>query len=231
MGSALCDQEWVANRLGRSVRSIRNYVKRGLLKQQIRDGRPMYDREEIEQLAVELGTDFPALNRRSFIELQRRLTKLEQDMAVVRRSMEISDNPLRPSVPAAVQLYKHAVASLGAGQWALEEIEGWVEIFDRLDDAAMDAIGKAVVEDRPWEVFFRLCLKQIHRVSSSPDFRSSLALQELHKKLDQGRKKLRGVILVWLELHRGNPAELALQAIEHGLEAVSKRLSGKMAGP
>lgn len=227
MGSALCSQEWAANRLNLTKRSVRSLVQRGLLKKQIVEGEVLYDQVEVEQLASERGTDYPVLNRRTFIELQTRLTKMEQDMAVVRRSMDISANPLRPTAHEAAQLYRAAGAALAAGKWTLEEMESWASIYDRLDEPALALIGEVAVEDKPWEVFFRLCTSQMLQVGTDKGFTTTLKLQEIHKKLDEGRKKLRGSILVWIELQRGNPAEKALQAVENGVDDLKRRISGR----
>lgn len=224
MGSALCTQEWVANRLNLSKRSVRGLVQRGFLKQQIVDGKPAYDRVEVEQLATDRGTDYPVMNRKSFLELQRRVSKLEQDMSVVRRAMDISAQPLRPNAMEANQLYKAAVASLAGGKWELEEIDAWSSIFDRLDEPALTSIGEAIVTDRPWEVFFRLLNGQMIQLGGEKNFATSLRLQELHKKLDEGRKKLRGTILVWMEMQRGNPTEKALKSVENGLDDLKRRI-------
>jgi hypothetical protein len=227
MGSALCSQEWVANRLGKTTRTIRNYVKRGFLKQQLRDGDPVYDQDEVEQLAIEMGTDFPAMNRKSFIQMQLRIRKLEMDVTLIRRTMGIRNDPIRASLPDMGHLYKAATAALGAGKWTLEEVETWVEYFDKLDETAMVMVMEAAKVENPWDVFFRLCVNMQLQLVSGSEFSTNLKLQELHQRLDIGRRELRGVAIVWAELHPEQAPKGLLEALNNPYEEVKKRLARK----
>lgn len=226
MGSEKVDQAWAANRLNITTRTVRNYVKSGLLKQYIEGNKAVYDRDEVEQMAIDKGSDAPALTRKTVFELTARIQKLEQDMEVMRRALEIQNAPLRPVGAEAVQLYQAACGSLGVGKWHPDEIQMWTTVFDRLDDVALRMIAEAAVLDKPWEVFFQLCIAQMNYLALVKDFKTNLGLQLLHKRLDEGRKKLRASVLIWIELHRGkSQIQEAVSVVETSSDALLRRLS------
>jgi hypothetical protein len=228
MGSEKVDQIWTANRLNVTTRTVRNYVRDGLLKQYVVNNRAVYDRSEVEQLAIDQGSDVPALTRKTVFALVARIQKLEQDMEVMRRALAIQNAPLRPTNTEALELYQAASLSLGCRKWHLDEMKMWSTVFDRLDEPALQLIGSAAVLDKPWETFFQLCLAQINYISQLPGFATNLELQMLHKQLDEGRKKLRSSILIWIELHRGqSQVQDTLQVLEKGTNTLLRRLGGK----
>lgn len=225
MGSAKVDQTWTANRLSTTTRTIRNYVRDGLLKQYMQDNKPVYDREEVEQLAIDRGSDAPALTRKAVFALMNRVQKLEQDNEVIRRALDIQNSPLRPEPAEALGLYRAASLSLGAGKWHLDEMKTWATLYDRMDEVGLKLIGDAAVLDKPWEVFFKLCLAQLAQLVATPGFKTTLDLQILHKHLEEGRKRLRSAVLIWVELHRAqDPVMQVVQTMESGAGALLRRL-------
>jgi DNA-binding transcriptional MerR regulator len=214
MGSGKVDQTWVANRLGKSSRTIRNWADKGLLKQTMENGRPMYDLDEVEQIARDQGTDYPALTRKNFILLQQRLQKLEQDMTVLRMSNGMVRQPLHPSALMAKSIYSAAVSHLATKTYGIEEIEEWLKVFDNLDEASLTIFEEASNVDRPWQVFFRLlCEHQIY-IARHPAFETTLKLQEIHDRLTLARNHFRKIILVWMETHREGASGAVLKELE-----------------
>lgn len=214
------------NRLNRSLRSLHYYVRDGLLRKELRDGQIVLRKEDVEQLAIELGTDAPAMNRKTFLQLAAKVRQLETTMAVVRRRLDISP-PLRPTLEEALNLHRAATRALAKGQWDIKEAGVWTAIFEGLDEVALEKVGEAIHAAKPWMIFYELCLALMKRVSYQPDFATSLELQSAHQLLDLSRKKLREVIVVWTELGRGSLTPTALKDLDSDVDDVMKRITSK----
>lgn len=227
MGSLFYTFTEAANRLGCSKRTIYNYVKHGYIRKSVQDGQVVLYREEVEQLANETGVDLPAFNRKNFSILMRKVQKLEQDMALCRRILEIRDDPLRPTVDEAKMLHAAASRALAVGSWKDEEIETWAgSVFDRLDEVSLDMLKETLSLEHPYEVFFKLCLAQMRAVSTREGFQNSLPHQILHKKLDEGRKKLRATLLMWHQVSKTPISDSVLQKFESEKGTLFKKLGG-----
>lgn len=223
MGSAFLSFEEAANRLGRSKRSIHNYVKRGFIKRTLHGGDVVLRREDVEQLAIELGADMPAMTRHSFFRMQARLDKLENEMTTVKHILEIRDEPLRPSTEEVRGIYGAARAALSVGKWSTEEVESWSSLFERMDETFLDYLVKATQELKAWVPLFELCLAM--QESASHQLKTSLEWQARYRQLEEGRKKLRGTIIVWTEMGRGTSHDLLLSALDDPKEGLIRRLS------
>ncbi len=224
MGSELCSYEWAANRLGRSKRSIHNYIKKGFLLPVRQDGEPKLRTEEVEQLAVELGTDFPAVSRASFFQIQSELKRLRDEMEAVKHMLEIRDDPLRPSLLEAKGFIAAAKESLGRRKWKFEEISVWARQFERMDEVALDLFAKAdPTNPEPWKIFYSLCLEMLSTVSAQHGLES----QALSSKLEAGRQKMRGTVILWIELGRGKVPEAVFGALDSSKEKVLRRVGKK----
>jgi DNA-binding transcriptional MerR regulator len=230
MGRTFVTFEEAATRLGCSKRSIHSYVKKGLIRKKSENGAVVLYWEDVEQLAVDKGVDAPAMNRKNFITMMSRLQKLEQDMTVVRRMMEIRDDPLRPVVGMAAGLYQAASSSLASKTWQPEEVNLWASQFERFDEVTLDAIRDATQDPNCWQVFYKLCLAQMDfawaQYSASPD----LNWRTLHLRLDEGRKKLRAVALIWIELGRGQLTPSILKEVNSPKEDLLQRLESPKKG-
>jgi hypothetical protein len=230
MGRTFVTFEEAANRLGRTKRSVHSYVKNGLLRKTTQDGEVLLHWDDVEQLALDLGADAPAMNRKSFIHLTARIQKLEMDMTVVRRMLEIQDNPYRPDAAEAAGMHKAASAALVHKSWKTEELHAWASYFDRMDEVTFDIFQEVTHLQKPWEVFFRLCLAQMKFVSAQHLETPDLIWQALHKKLDEGRKKIRACALMWIEMGRGTIAPDLLKEVDSDKEDLLKRLKNPLLG-
>lgn len=227
MGSDFLTLEEAANRLGRSIRSVHLYVKSGHLRKERRDGRIVVRREEVEILAHDLLTDAPALNRKSFMELVARVQGLGRDMAVVRKALGIQADPFRPGPEESAALYQSATLELSLRNWDTKKATIWAGVFERLDEVALEKIGEALNNQTPWEVFYRLCLHMLKAVSDQPDFKTNLELQTAHLALDEARKKLRSVIIMWTELGRGTIPVGYLKTLDSAEDSILKAVTAK----
>lgn len=229
MGRAFYRFSEAAARLGCSKRSIHNYTKKGFLRKfVVDDGSVVIDRGDVDQLAADRGTDFPAMNRTTFLELQRRLKKLEDEMVTVKHILQIRDDQLRISPHIAEGFFKAALDSFqSTGRWEQKEVEMWAEHFERMDEVTMETIAKATLRQDCWVPFFRLCIALQEYAASKYVEKPDIVWQALHKKLDEGRKKLRAVAILWMEMGKGTLPETFIRALEDPKEALFQSLARK----
>jgi len=225
MGSDFVTFEEAASRLNRSKRSIHYYLKQGLLTKKLVNGEVLLPRADVEQLAIDLGADVPAINRKSFFELMSRVRKLEETVSVFKRMWDVQDKPLRPSDAEAMGLYGAATQALTATMWKKEEIEMWADLFDRMDETFLDTVGKVTSLPKPWATFYNLCLNMMSYLKEFEKGAPALELQILHRKLDEGRKKMRGTILMWIETGRGTIPESVFKQLNNDQDDLLRRLS------
>lgn len=225
MGSDFLTFEEAASRLNRSKRSIHYYVNQGLLTKKLKAGKVVLPREEVEQLAVELGSDVPALNRKTFFQLMSRVRKLEEDVAVFKRMWDVQDKPLRPSNEEAIGLHNAGTQALALKEWKTEEIEMWIGLFDRMDEVFFDTVAQATVLSKPWATFYNLCLNMLSYLSELDKKVPSLDTQLRQRKLEEGRKKMRGTILMWIEAGRGTVPDAVFRQLNNDQDDLLRRLT------
>ena len=223
MGSGNYTFEEAANRLGRSKRQVHNYVKSGFIRKVLESGQAVLVREDVELVAIDLGSDMPAMNRKTFLHLTSRVKRLEEEMITVKHILEIRDAPMRPSADEARGVHAAACESLARGVWAVDEIHLWAHQFDRMDEVALDMIRDAINEPKPWLVFYELCIALMKTVPPA----SGLESAALHRKLDEGRKKMRSTVVMWVEMGRGSVTDNVFRLVDSGKESVLRRASNK----
>jgi excisionase family DNA binding protein len=226
MGSDFYSIDEAANRLGCCRKTIHNYIKKGFLSSQ-RNGRDtMVLKKDVEQLSIDLGTDAPALNRANWFKLYARLEKMERELFTVKHILEIRDEPLRVSPLECIQLHDLSVNFLTKSSWTLPEMELWAKYFERMDDTFLKALAEANQNQKAWQPLFKLCIFMIRQVGADLEKKPTVPLQSLLLKLDEGRKKLRGTILMWVASGQGGLPEAFLATLEDPQETVARRLGG-----
>jgi hypothetical protein len=120
----------------------------------------------------------------------------------------------------------HAAAceALARGSWEVGEIHLWAQQFERMDEIALDAVRDAINEPKPWLVFYELCLAIMKTVPPSAGIESAA----LHRKLDEGRKKMRATVVMWIEMGRGSVADNVFRLVDSGKESVLRRAAGRV---
>jgi hypothetical protein len=225
MGSHSYTYKSAAKRLNRSQRSIYDYVAKGFIKKQVSDnGTVLLSGEDVDQLAEEIGTDLPALNRKTFFQLQSRLRRLEEKMVLVQNILQIYKTPLRPQGAEAFALHRSATDAIKEETWSQEEITLWTDLLLRFDEATLDTIGDTLKLNKPWEVFYLLCVNMMKFCSKQYDKKPDIVWQSLHSKLDEGRKNLRATALMWIEAGRGTVSSSLIKEFETNKEKLIKSL-------
>ncbi len=223
MGSGFLTYAEAANRLGRSKRSIHNYVKLGYLKSIVQAGSKVVFEEDVGQLAIETGVGQPAMNRKSFFQMQCRIQKLENEMTAVKHILEIRDEPLRPPDAEIRTLHMASMAYLAVGKWDAVTIDSWAGLFERMDEGFLEKLVVVTQDSKAWVPIFDFCLKLME--FSNNQVPNSLEWQARFKKLDEGRKRLRGTIILWTEMGRGTASEAILSTLDSPKEGLLRRLS------
>lgn len=225
MGSAFWSYTEAANRLGKTKRSIVNYVKRGLLTTRVQNGVNLIPREQVEQLAVDLGTGMPALNRQSFFELTAKVRKLEEIVAVMAEMLQLKQEMVRPNPQEAKGWYNAVSESLSrSGSWSLDEMTLWSLHFLKIDEMTLGAIEKVVLDTQPWTPFFRACSEMSEYAYSQMKRDPSPELLKTHVRLEAGHRHLRSVALVWMETHKGVTPQTVLKALDLGKSGILQRV-------
>lgn len=225
MGSLFYTFEEAAARLSCSKRTIHNHVKHGYLRKTNQAGKVVLHKEDVEQYAIDKGTDLPALNRKNVAFLEARIQRLERDMAVCKLVLDIRDNPVRPSKEDATALLREASKAIAANYWTEAELDMWATVFNGFDEVSLNLLQEHLALPRPYETFFKLCVAQMQNISIRPEFQTTLSLQLLHKKLDEGRKKMRETLLMWTSVTGGVVPEMVLETLESEKGALFKKLS------
>jgi hypothetical protein len=223
LGSAFLSIEEAATRLGRHKRSIHNYITKGFLNRIYRDGRVLIPSEDVEQLAVELGTDFPALNRKTLFEMQSRLRKLETQMAMVQATWGAQEKPLRPNPNEAVGLMKAATDYMTVKKWRFEELNQWATLFNQIDEDVLAIVASACMTTKPWENFHQLAGRMLDYIDKSKP--ETLEMQALRAKMESGKKRVREAALFWLESGRGTVPVQVFKALDTPREDLLRALS------
>jgi hypothetical protein len=189
-------------------RTVRNYIKKGLLSKE-KKGRGVFLRpEEVQSLKEDMDSAAPIVSRQELVRLRAKVRRLESHMEVVLRILDAKDAALGLSPSYSEELYAFAVAHTKKGSWQIEEISPWVEIFDRLSENDFAVMAGQTSDTHPWRVFLRLCTMMMGFVVSHPEYSSSLEMQGTHKILASSRRRLRISAFIYGELSGTMASEL-----------------------
>jgi hypothetical protein len=221
-----------ANRLGCTKRSIHNYIKKGFLRRIVKDGEAYLAQEDVEQLAEERGTDYPALNRKTIFQILGRLKRLEERYEIVARvwdTLGIQEQPLRPSSEDAASLHAACTAFLSMSRYELGQLETWSAVFVAFDEKTVEIIAEAVNSTQPWKPVHDLVVRMVEFLSKEKALKTSMELQALQAKLQLGRRRVREAALFWIEGGRGIVKKDVFRALDDPKEGLLRALMGKRA--
>lgn len=208
----------VAEYLGVTVRTVRAYVRDGLLLPVKVAGTKAhhFDPDEVASLQEEKSAHGAQgiRHRKELLDMKSRLRRVESQMKVVLRILDAKDDPLRMDAEYAKQLHSVAIQQLGVTGWHPVELEPWVEIFLRIDEEDFNVIYQCTQDAKAWRPFLLLCRRMTQYVYSRPDYETSLELQATHKQLAEGRRRLRVSAMCFADLYTGDlDAELRRHAL------------------
>lgn len=200
-----------ATRLKVSVRTIHNYVRKGLLEKTVKDGKASVKASGVEDLVVE--TAFPSMTRSNWIEVCSRLRRLEERMSVVTSMLGMRNDPLRPNEENALGLHSQAKKACMSTSWEDKELDMWCDVLGRIDEVSLTSIAKATGDIQPWFVYLDLCRMLSGYVESKYKASPTLANEGRIEKLEHIHKSLRASSVLWMETNRGSLPEVIVRAM------------------
>jgi hypothetical protein len=126
-------------------------------------------------------------------------------MDVILRVLDMHETPLRLDAPTARAIYEAAVADLHKTGWSIDNLSQWAEIFIQLNEEDLAIVAAAVAEPRPWSTFLRLCITLIVHTYEHPSYKTDVDLQMMHRRLTEGRRRLRVTALCYDDLYNTDP--------------------------
>lgn len=225
MGSAFYTYEQAATRLNRSKRTIYLLIKKGMLRKESCNGVLGVSAVDVEDLATQ--TELPAMNKSNWDDLQIKVRRMEERMAVLTEILGFKSEPIRPSINNAADLYIAAKKAVEAGSWVEEEVMTWAGIFKRIDEATLKVIAEAVSDTTPWIPFFELCALMQGKAETEYSRLKNIQTERVFLVLEDCKKHLRSVAVVWADLGLGNAASVVLKSTASQKENLMSRIMGK----
>lgn len=226
MGRTFVTFEEAAVLMKCTKRTVHNYVKRGRLRREIDDGVVVLRREDVEQLMDEEGSELPALNNRVLLELLSRVKTLEMQVSVFRKMNSIEElSPLRPNEDEALKILGNVRLYLQKTKLVHQEITLWVSLFRRMDEVTFELFRKAGAPEDFWQDIFNLCVRLIEFVSDPKKCQDSRVWLEYHLELNECRKNLRSIVLMWVEMGRGKATPTLRKYLDGGRDDLVRRLT------
>lgn len=209
MSTDLMTYAAAAKHLGITERSVRNYVRRGFLQAKgISGERGKFlsprEVEELRVLRVEQTSSGP-VSRQEILLLCAKVKRLEHSMATVLRLLDAKDLPLSMTDSYAKELHAACLLQLERSNWAVEELLPWTEIFLRVDEDDLETLSAATGDNSPWVAFLRVCQAMTVDVVANSSYATSLDLQDVHRSLAEGRRRLRAAALIFESRRRHAP--------------------------
>lgn len=190
-----------ARYLGITERSVRTYVRRGFLSAKTVSGArgkfiPATEVEELRRLKTETGGTGP-VSRQEILLMAAKIKKLEFSVQTLLTLLDATTAPLGITPEYGKDLHSACCAQLKVSGWELSEIRPWVEIFLRIDEGDFATLSSATSDPRPWVPFLRLCTAMSEAVVAKKEYSASLPLQEAHRSLAEGRRRLRAAAVIY----------------------------------
>ena len=201
-----------AKHLGITERSVRNYVRRGFLQAKSISGirGKFLLPEEVEELRVLRAEQQGAgpVSRQEVLLLSSKIKRLEYSVATVLHLLDAKDAPLCMTPAYAKELHAACLLQVQRTGWSAEELSPWTEVFLRVDEDDLETIAAATGDSKPWVLLLRICLAMTTSAVSSKEYSTSVTLQDLHRSLSEGRRRMRAAAVVF-EGRRSHAPEIA----------------------
>jgi len=227
MAAELLTYSEAAKHLGITERSVRTYVRKGFLSAKtISNARgkfiPAGEVEELRRLRTENNGAGP-VSRQEILLMTARLRRLEFSVQTLLKLLDANTVPLSITTEYGKDLHTACCAQLRLSKWKLEEVEPWVDVFLRIDENDFAVIAAATGDSRPWAPLLRLCVAMSESVVGLAEYAVSLPLQDAHRSLAEGRRRLRAAAVTYeglrghVDIHsmlRQEPAVSVVDALD-----------------
>ena len=208
MGSRL-DVNQVANRLGKSVKTVYRMVKAGKLMAISDRGRLTFDSDELEE---HLRGDTRRLPYQRLLDLERVVGDLHGKLAAAEHRMEllsyingIDVTQLRDVTDEQLLALREEATKARMSIQRVTHlnrtvVQQWGEFFLQVTELEVHRLVGLTTRPRPWSPFYLLCLEMQHRIRTEEGFEASMGLQGLYRLLERGRKVLGEAIILTDEI-------------------------------
>jgi hypothetical protein len=225
MGRTLCSIKEAAGRLDRTYRMVNKYIRDGFLTRYVENGKTFLDKQQVEELAVDLACDAPKLNRRTILQLQIDVQRLQADVEKLQRNAKQRSAVLHISPVEARGFYDGACESLfRKGKWSSDEVVLWAGQFERLDEISVETLCKAVQDTKAWKPFYDLCVGMMKQCETKKAEAPDADWGKLYDILNNGRCKIREAVNFLVELGKGSSTDGLLGLPKDPKEAILANL-------
>ena len=185
--------------LGKTERTIRNYIKTAQLTSARRGRSRFLDPEEVQELLVE--EDSSRVTAAEMRALRATVRRLEAHINVIQQMLDLKNEPLGMTDEYARSLLSAALEQYGRphGSYTIKELEAWASIFARMDESDLQTLC-AATSATSWKTLLRLSSRMVSEVASREDYKTSLDAQQVHRLLADGRRRLKISIFIYLEM-------------------------------
>jgi hypothetical protein len=220
----ICTIDEAAAKLKKSKRTVHNYARRGLLRKSLEDGISGVLKEDVETMI--LDASYPAMNRENWVRMNAEFKRMKEQMLVLTLAAGFNIRPIRDAGFAG-GIFAAAKKALTSSPWKDAEIDLWLNQFKSIDETALKLVMQTSPTANPWVPFFELCRSMLDQVGDEFSRHPTLDMERRFHLLEDARKHLRAIAVVWTESGMGNANNDILRMTETDQEAVLNRLSGK----
>lgn len=217
--------EQTARYLEVSSRSVRSYIRKGLLMPFLLPGsrKKWLSAAEVHDLKEALqNTERPRNLLEEVALLRAKVMRLESKVEVLEQILDAKDAPLGIDEETGKHLYHHCVQALHGANWNEEEIENWAELFMRLTEEDFSVIALATGDRKPWAVFLKLSVRLLVYAEQAAKALPTTEAEAVHTRLAEGRRRLRVAAVIYAEssglsdedLHRYGHAQIPASVSE-----------------
>jgi len=201
-------QGWIsiheaARRLGCDENMARTIAENGAMRW-IGEGQKIFLRAEDVDDVVRLNGGPATTNS----EVRRRLAFLESKTERISEALDIvlRVNSMAASKLDAMEddtlllLYENIRGELNAKEWSQPRLLSCCEVYLKISESEIDRLNELTKSKDTWRPFLELCLKQIKYVLSHEEAPYDIKFQRCYELLNTGRKNLRSIAVVFIEL-------------------------------
>lgn len=191
--------EETATALNLSTRTVRQYVRRGMLITVRKKGTKafFFPALDVDHLRAELQEDGP-LRRADVLALKLRVRRLEERVAHLLSVVDATMDPLNlTEIDVRVRL-NHLENARKQARWTYEELSDWADFYMRATELDLEKLCKCA--PTAWRDIMELSGRQQIWCFSRPEKETNLLIQDLTRRMSEGRARIRRSVQLYLAL-------------------------------
>lgn len=200
VGSTFISRREAASLLGVADRTIRVYVRKGMLRTQREGMEVLVHRDDVAELKkIQVEPISVVINKYRLAQLFSRVAVLESNVATLMRLMNLRRSPLSLTGPELLALHKVAESYCCEG-WPPHAEEMWADLFARFSHTEFELLEKVTDGPHGWVPFYRLCSTMFLRPFD----------KELTDQFAYGKHNLHNLATVWNSLKGMSPTKIVM---------------------